>query len=143
EVRRPPARLGGKNILHIPPHRISCNRASTAIYSATTPLTTSNFSAAICPERAQKDLSMRIASFLFDELDVNDFRPATQKTFVTGRSLLTKWIVESVAAHPDIAEFAVCGVGEPPLAKTSAVSFPQISSWLAQGDAVWFEPARH
>ena len=86
---------------------------------------------------------MRIASFLFDELDVSDFRPATHKPFVSGRSLLTKWIVESVVAHPDIAEFAVCGVGEPPLARTSAVSFSQIGAWLAHGGAVWFEPARH
>ncbi|HET9220912.1 MAG TPA: glycosyltransferase family 4 protein [Roseiflexaceae bacterium] len=86
---------------------------------------------------------MRIASFLFDELDVNDFRPATHKPFVSGRSLLTKWIVEAMVAHPAVAELAVCGTEEPPLAGTSAVPFPQIGAWLAQGDAVWFEPARH
>jgi glycosyltransferase involved in cell wall biosynthesis len=86
---------------------------------------------------------MRIASFLFDELDVNDFRPATHKPFVSGRSLVTKWIVEAMVAHPDVGELAVCGIAEPPLTGTGAVPFPQIGAWLAQGDAIWFEPARH
>jgi glycosyltransferase involved in cell wall biosynthesis len=86
---------------------------------------------------------MRIASFLFDELDANDFRPATHKPFVSGRSLVTKWIVEAIVAHPDVAEFAVCGVEEPPLARIGALPFQQVGAWLAQGDAVWFEPARH
>jgi glycosyltransferase involved in cell wall biosynthesis len=86
---------------------------------------------------------MRIASFLFDELDVNDLRPATHKPFVNGRSLLTKWIIEAMVAHPDIEELTVCGMQEPPIPGTGAVPFSQIGAWLTRGDAIWFEPARH
>jgi glycosyltransferase involved in cell wall biosynthesis len=86
---------------------------------------------------------MRIASFLFDELDARDLKPASHKPFLSGRSLLTQWIVEALVAHPDVEELAVCGVAEPPIPGTRAVPFPQIGAWFANGDALWFEAARH
>ena len=86
---------------------------------------------------------MRLASFLFDELDVTDLRQAAPRPTLNGRSLLTGWVAAALIAHPAVEEFAVCGAHEPPLAGAGAVPFAQIGAWLDRGPAVWFEAARH
>jgi glycosyltransferase involved in cell wall biosynthesis len=86
---------------------------------------------------------MRVASFLFDELETSDLRWAAHTPFLSGRSLLTRWVMERLVVQPAVAELAICGAEEPPLPGTRALPFAHLSAWLAQSSAVWFEAARH
>ncbi len=57
---------------------------------------------------------------------------------------MTLRIAWGVAAHPDVAEFAICDRDARVVPDATAVAASRLGAWLANADdAVWFEPARH
>lgn len=84
---------------------------------------------------------MRIVTML-EDIDLDDLRGLGGVHRLTGRALMTKWMVDGLVVDSRVEEFALYRDGDasPPL---TALPTKEFAEWAGKGESVWFEPARH
>ena len=86
---------------------------------------------------------MRICSYFFEEIPPEITRPPIPIAALHGRLIMALHIAWGLASDPRVAAFGICD-GDARIAPgATAVAAADLEEWLAPGDAVWLEPARH
>ena len=86
---------------------------------------------------------MRICSYFFEELPTEIARPPIPVAALHGRLVMALHVAWGLASDPRVAAFGICDGDARVAPGATAVAAAGLGEYLAPGDAVWLEPARH